>query len=400
MTTTTPSDDHDDLPNPKRRNFMRVLGAGGVILGATALGAGSWLTTRDPAAAREPWQQAGQGDDVRTRALSYAVLAPNPHNRQPWSVDLSQSGIVTLYCDLDRLLPETDPFDRQITIGLGCFLELFSIAAAQEGYGSTVTLFPQGEPTPRLDGRPVARIELVAGVGAIDPLFGHILSRHTNKEPFDIARTVPAGDVQAILATGGATGSLTAGSTLDLARIEQLRELTWRGHEIESFTTRTMQESVDLMRIGKAEVLANPDGIDLSGAFFETLSVAGLMSREQIADPTSTAFQQGMDIYREIILSAMGYVWLISDSNTRADQIAAGRAYVRMHLEATARGVDMHPLSQTLQEYEEIADLYDEAKVALGAQPTQSVQMLARIGYGPSINASPRWPAQTRIRNA
>lgn len=400
MTSTLPSHKRQDVPDPKRRKFMRVLGTGGIILGATALGAGSWLTTRDPSAAREPWQQAGQGDDVRTRALSYAVLAPNPHNRQPWLVDLAEPGVATLYCDLDRRLPHTDPFDRQITIGLGCFLELFSIAAAQEGYGSTVTLFPHGEPTPRLDNRPVARIELVEDAGTPDFLFGHILSRHTNKEPFDTARTVPTGDVQAILAAGDATGSLTAGSTVDIPRIQQLRELTWRGHEIESFTARTMQESVDLMRIGKAEVLANPDGIDLSGAFFETLNVAGLMSREQIADPTSTAFQQGMDIYREIILSAMGYVWLISGSNTRADQIAAGRAYVRMHLEATARGLDMHPLSQALQEYEEIADLYDEAKVALDAQPTQSVQMLARIGYGPSINASPRWPAQTRIWNA
>lgn len=405
MTSTSRSDEHETLSDPKRRKFMRVLGAGGIIVGATALGAGSWLTTRDPAAAREPWQQAGQdlpgyANDPRVRALSYSVLAPNPHNRQPWSVDLSEAGVATLYCDLDRRLPHTDPFDRQITIGLGCFLELFAIAAADEGYGSTVTLFPQGEPSPRLDNRPVARIELTEAGAPSDPLFAQIVNRHTNKEPFDTARPVPAGDVAAILGAGSQGHRLHTGSATDQAGVEQLRDLTWRGHEIESFTPRTMQESVDLMRIGKAEVLANPDGIDLAGPLFETLNVAGLMTREQIADPTTTAFQQGMDIYREIILSAMGYVWLVSDGNTRSDQIAAGRAYVRMHLEATARGVDMHPLSQVLQEYEEIAALYDEAKAVLGAQPTQTVQMLARIGYGPTIDASPRWPAQTRIRSA
>lgn len=402
---TARSDDHETLPDPKRRKFMRVLGAGGIIVGATALGAGSWLTTRDPAAAREPWQQAGQdlpeyGDDVRVRALSYAVLAPNPHNRQPWSVDLSEAGALTLYCDLDRRLPHTDPFDRQITIGLGCFLELFAIAAAQEGYSANTTLFPQGESTPRLDNRPVARIALVEGAESPDPLFAQILNRHTSKEPFDTARTVPADDMQAILSATGSGTRLHTGSALEDAKIAALRDLTWRGHEIETHTPRTMQESIDLMRIGKAEVLANPDGIDLAGPFFETLNVAGLMTREQIADPTTTAFQQGMDIYREIIDSAMGYVWLISDSNRRADQIAAGRAYVRMHLQATARGLDMNPLSQVLQEYEEMTDLFDEAKVTLGAQPTQTVQMLARIGYGPTINASPRWPAETRIRQA
>ncbi|WP_375570762.1 twin-arginine translocation pathway signal protein [Ahrensia marina] len=393
-----------DTPSPKpsqpsRRTFVRVLGAGGIILGASALGAGTWVTTRDPATAREPWQNAGQGDDVRVRALSYAILAPNAHNRQPWSVDLSEPGSVTLYCDLDRRLPETDPFDRQITVSLGCFIELFTLAAAEEGFGVEANLFPQGEPSPRLDARPVARLQLAPGNGTRDPLFAQIVNRHTNKEPFDTARSVPAGDVAAVLAASGAAGSLQAGSTLEDAKILELRELTWRGHEIESFTPRTLQESIDLMRIGKAEVLANPDGIDLSGPLFESLNVAGLLTREQIADTTSTAFQQGLDAYREMIFSAMGYVWLISDGDTRAEQIAAGRAYVRMHLEATARGIDVHPLSQALQEYEEIAELYSDAKTTLGAQPTQTVQMLARIGYGPTIKASPRWLAETRIRN-
>jgi hypothetical protein len=402
---SSPPESHENLPDPKRRKFMRVLGAGGIIVGATGLGVGSWLTTRDPKAARAPWQQAGQdlpgfGNDVRVRALSYAVLAPNPHNRQPWSVDLSEVGAMTLYCDLDRRLPHTDPFDRQITIGLGCFLELFRIAAAEEGHRVSTTLFPQGQPNARLDERPVARIELVEGLATPDPLFEQIVNRHTNKEPFDLTRPVPAEDVEAILLTTGSEAGLQAGSALQELRVEQLRDLTWRGHVIEAHTPRTMQESVDLMRIGKAEVLANPDGIDLAGPFFEALNVAGLMTREQIADPTTTAFQQGMDIYREIIDSAMGYVWLTSDGNTRADQIAAGCAYVRMHLEATARGVDMNPLSQVLQEYEEMTELYDEAKTVLGARPTQTVQMLARIGYGPTINASPRWPAQTRIRSA
>lgn len=400
------TDTNSEKPaNPSRRKFIRVLGVGGIVVGASALGAGTWLTTRDPAAAREPWQNAGQnlpgfGDDVRVRALSYAVLAPNAHNRQPWSVDLSEPDALTLYCDLDRRLPQTDPFDRQITVSLGCFTELFTLAAAEEGFGVDVDVFPDGEPSPRLDARSVAHLRLVPGAGTPDPLFAQILDRHTNKEPFDVARTVSPIDVNGILSASGASGPLQAGSTLEDAKILQLRDLTWRGHEIESFTARTMQESIDLMRIGKAEVLANPDGIDLSGPLFETLNVAGLLTRDQLADTGSTAFQQGLDAYREMIFSAMGYVWLISDGDTRAEQIAAGRAYVRMHLEATARGIDMHPLSQALQEYEEIAALYDEAKVALGARPTQTVQMLARIGYGPTINASPRWPAATRIRQA
>lgn len=241
---------------------------------------------------------------------------------------------------------------------------------------------------------------MVEGAGTPDPLFAQIVRRHTNKEPFDVTRSVTAGDLTAILQASDTSGPLSAGSSLDDAKIQELRDLTWQAYEIEVLTPHTLQESIDLMRIGKAEVLANPDGIDLSGAFLEGLNVAGLLTRESLADPTSTAFAQGLDMYREMIFSAMGYVWLVSDSNTRVDQIVAGRAYVRMHLEATARGIDMHPLSQALQEYEEMADLFQETKTALGVQPSQTVQMLARIGYGPTIQASPRWPAETRVRNA
>jgi hypothetical protein len=46
-------------------------------------------------------------------ALSFALLAPNHHNRQPWIVDLGAAHTVTLYADTGRLLPETDPFSAR-----------------------------------------------------------------------------------------------------------------------------------------------------------------------------------------------------------------------------------------------------------------------------------------------
>ncbi len=114
-----------------RRGFLRIAGSS-LVIGAA--GAGGFAVTRTPTEALAPWGEAGSADytDVRVRALSYAILAPNPHNRQPWMVDLATSGEATLYCDLDRLLPDTDPFSRQITIGLGCFLEILRMAAAEE----------------------------------------------------------------------------------------------------------------------------------------------------------------------------------------------------------------------------------------------------------------------------
>src|SRR5262245_43322635 len=74
----------------------------------------------DPIAA---WRKPGAAEtDLRRYALAHALLAPNPHNRQPWLVQLIGDDELVLHADIDRLLPQTDPFDRQIVVGCGAFL--------------------------------------------------------------------------------------------------------------------------------------------------------------------------------------------------------------------------------------------------------------------------------------
>ncbi len=381
-----------------RRGFLKIAGSTAVILAA---GTGAFIATREPSAALVPWKTAGATNtDIRHRALSWAILAPNPHNRQPWVVDLATDGEAILYCDPERRLPETDPFDRQVTIGLGCFLEVLRQAAAEDGYRAEITTFPQGEPEPRLDNRPIARIRFVRDAGVRkDPLFANVLARRSNKEPFDTTRTVDQGIVASLTTAAAAPGRGSAG-TVDAGQVGQMRKLTWDAFETEIRTPRTYLESVRLMRIGKAEIESQPDGIDLGGPFLEALKLAGVLNRKSLADPTSDAFQQGIDMYRDITGTAMGYFWIVSDGNARAQQLDAGRAYVRANLEATRLGISMHPLSQALQEYEEMAAHYKALYALLGIETPARLQMFARLGYGPEIAPSPRWPYQEKIKPA
>lgn len=376
-----------------RRKTLALIG-GGVIFAATAsLGA---IASRAPRTAGLPWETAGRETEPRRKALSYALLAPNPHNRQPWLVDLAEPGVVTLYVDRAKVLPDTDPTSRQITIGLGCFLELMRMAASHDGQRVTITPFPDGEDAAGLDARPVARAVFDADPTVTpDPLFAQVLDRRSTKEPYDTSRPLPADVLQALAVATHAR----FGGTVDLTEVAKWRAFTREALRIEIETPHTYRESVDLFRIGRAEVDASPDGIDFTGPLFEVMGATGLFTRDVVLDTGSQAYKAGLDAVYANTDTAMGHVWLVTAGNTRADQIATGADWLRVNLAATGVGVAFQPLSQALQEYPEMAALYADLHGRL-APAGGTVQMLARIGYGPSVGPSPRWPLEAKIVHA
>lgn len=367
-----------------RRTILKLVG-GGVVL--AALGGTAFYIANGPSdEARIAWREAGAPAEYRRRFLSYALLAPNPHNRQPWLVRLDGEDGLTLFCDLERRLPETDPFDRQIVMGCGAFLELLSIAAAHEGYAAEITAFPEGDPAPRLDSRPIARVRFVAGAAQPDAAFAAILIRRTNRNTYT-ERDVAAELLRQLQSSGSVHGAVTR-TTAETGLIAKLRDITWRGHEMESLTLRTMKESVDLMRIGKAEVAQWRDGLVLEGPMMELARMTGAISREALLDPTSGAFRMGLDMYQAKAASARAFAWLINDHTGRPTELNAGRAYARLALKAAELGLAIHPWSQTLQEFPEMRSLYDEVHALIGEG--KRVQMLVRVGYADPVVPAPR----------
>jgi len=123
----------------------------------------------------------------------------------------------------------------------------------------------------------------------------------------------------------------------------------------------------------------------------------GQFDRSTPAPEGSPPFRQALQVFEDQAHTAMGFVWLSTHGNSRTDQIAAGRAHVRQQLRATDLGVGMHPMSQPLEEFAEMAPLHAAAHdLLLGTGAPRNarsptLQMMCRLGYPMApVPAAPR----------
>jgi hypothetical protein len=383
----------------QRRAFIRVLG-GGVVLAAAGGQAG--CSSGLPAEALAPWQGPGNEPDLRRWLLGYALLAPHSHNLQSWVADLSTPGQIVLFCDPARLLPETDPFSRQIMMSHGTFLELLDLAARERGVRADITLFPDGAYGPKsIDARPVARIQLQPDPGVRkDPLFAQILRRHTNRQPYDLQRPVAAAAWQA-MAEAVRPHPLRFGfaGPAQAALLQAQRDIAAQAWRIELTTPRAILESFKVLRVGAAEIARHRDGLSLTDPMVVLMDRVGLFDRTKAPGPDDFATTGQIKEFNEKIAATPGFLWMVSDDNERATQVNAGRAYARVQLAATAQGVVMQPLQQALQEYPEQAAPYAAIRKLLDVQSAaQTVQMWARVGHAAPVQPAPRRGVDAIIR--
>jgi hypothetical protein len=374
----------------ERRKFIRVAG-GGIIVAAVG---GTACTPQMPAAAIDAWQGPGREADVRRWILGHAILAPHSHNLQSWLVDLAAPDEILLRCDLNRLLPETDPFSRQIMMSHGTFLELLDIAARERGLRAETTLFPDGAFGPdKLDERPVARIRLIPDPAQPkDPLFAQILQRRTNRSLYDSKRPVAPAAWQAMaeaVKSHAAHFGFIGPDQPDALR--QHRDIAAQAWRIELTTPRTILESYRLLRVGTAEIEQHRDGLTMLDPMVVMLNRLGLFDRSKAPAPDSYPTTSQLEAFGQRLDSTPGFLWMVTDGNDRVTQVDAGRAYARVQLAATAHGVSMQPLQQALQEYPEQAQPHAAIRRLLDAPaPTRTVQMWARVGHAPPVAPAPR----------
>ncbi len=81
---------------------------------------------------------------------------------------------------------------------------------------------------------------------------------------------------------------------------------------------------------------------------------------------------------RASVENTPAYALIISGDNSRESQVKSGIIYSRLILEAHGMGLVMQPLSQALEEYVEMTEIYREIHTEYANGGT--IQMLVRLG--------------------
>jgi len=215
---------------------------------------------------------------------------------------------------------------------------------------------------------------------------------------------VTAPTLQTLMAGAGGPG-LRVDGTVAAQRLPALRELCRQSAQVELLTPRTVMESLRFTRVGPAEILAHRDGIAVNNVMARLAVGLGLFDRSAPPAEGSTNYQQMMSRFEGHSRTAMGFVWLATPGNSRSHQIEAGRAFVRLQLKATELGLGVHPMSQALQEFAEMAPHYQRVhQLLLGRDAPRgpgddTLQMFCRLGYAAqAVAATPRRPLRELVR--
>jgi hypothetical protein len=369
-----------------RRGFIKVMAAGGSFALYPSLFSGCSAT----ADSQDLKQLDPHASDIRLKLLSYAMLAPNSHNLQPWLIKLIGKGRFDLYVDQTRLLPETDPPARQIHISQGTFLEYLKIAASGFGYRVEINYFPQGMyANSIIENKPVASVHLIEDQAVEkDDLFPWLQIRQSNKRYYE-DKQVPQNkldELGRIPTTRGLNTFYSSSSQL----LEKLGPMLGKAMNIEVSDLDRNKETADIFRFSEKEAIKKRDGFTVANSGltgFKRVIVEKffLGSREEAYAIDSAFAKESVTMTYKQAESSTAYGWIVSNRNSRLDQIKSGELYTRINVMTAKLGISQHPLSQILEEYDDMSVLQQEFLTLLKIPGGNTVQMLFRMGYADPI---------------
>jgi nitroreductase len=332
----------------------------------------------------QPWslpgEAGGSSSDIARALIGAAVLAPSHWNTQPWRFESEQNAI-RVVSDFQRWMPVADPEQRNLYLSLGAALENLLIAARAYGLRPGATYLPHDGA-----GGVAAQVTWTPGDRPRDrTLFEAIPARRTNRHDYDGRGIYLQNRAQL-------TAQMADDSQLhwidDRDRIHAIADLVHDTVRDRIRDARAQAERYRWMRFEDADARERGDGITL-----EALDMGGVsrLLAGRYFKPGSWLLRFGAESAakqaRSQVRSAGALALLTVPRGGRAQWLAAGQAYERLSLTATALGIAQQPISEPLETEAGRVETRDRFGVG-GEQPL----MLLRLGHArppkPSVRRS------------
>jgi nitroreductase len=308
--------------------------------------------------------------------LEAASLAPSVHNSQPWRFRVLPDQI-ELHADPHRILPATDPEQRELRLSCGAALLNLRLALQGHGVRPLVTLLPSGYRA-GVDGSGALAVIRYGGHARQSPELTRLLQavhmRRTNRRPF-IDAPVPASHrAQLVRAAESERGWLYALS--DREQHARVRDLVMCAHREQMADPGFLAE----LAAWTGREGEHCDGVPVSAGGPQPQPQDEWVLRDFTAGRGRTR-TAGKDFEPEPLL-----VVVCSFHEGALGELQAGQALQQVLLTATTLGLSASFLSQPI----EVPHVRAKLRRALGT--ALEPQAILRIGFGSPVPATPRRP--------
>lgn len=271
-------------------------------------------------------------------ALAVAVRAPSIHNTQPWRWRLDHRGL-TLLADRTRQLAVADPDGHSLLISCGAAIELTQVGLQAQGWVVDTALLPQPEePDALATFRPRGRqTPDPADTARADAA----LRRRSDRRPFRPDSLAPA-VVEALRAAAAGPGAWVDFPHDEDQRVNLAVAVSW-ADRVERHDEAYLAEMQAWLRDPEVHLLE--DGVPLTAVPHVPAD------RPRHTDVPLRDFEVGVTgaqlIARDVDERPLIAV-IFTESDTAREQLEAGRAMMRLMLEAERAGLASCPLSQAV----------------------------------------------------
>lgn len=307
------------------------------------------------------------------RAVAQAVLAPSPHNSQPWRFVVRDASL-DLRADRDRALPIIDPDGRELT--MSCGAALFQLSTALRAASLDVSVERLPDPTDR---DLLARVGVRPGSPPTEDeraLAEAIPWRHTVRAPY-LGVELPEDFIARTRQDAEAAGAWLVALSGESARVA-LIALVMEAHHRQWSDPRFRRELASWMR---------PDASGAQDGLFGLGDGADF--GERVTPPATRLLDAGPnDEARDLDLASVSPLLMIlgTDGDSPAHWLRAGEALDRVLLRAESEDIAAAFLNQPVEVpalRRWVGDL-----AGRGGFP----QAILRMGYGPDGRETRRRP--------